>query len=50
VTTRVWSGKAIHELGKVEASNPGEIAEHAVANRLVKELAYKWWASHVLWR
>jgi hypothetical protein len=27
----------------------GEIAEYTVANRLVKELAYKWWASHVLW-
>jgi hypothetical protein len=26
----------------------GKIAEYAIANRLVKELAYKWWASHVL--
>ena len=28
----------------------GEIAEYTVANRLVTELAYNWWATHVLWR
>jgi hypothetical protein len=26
-----------------KASNPGKIAEYAVANRLVEEPAFKWW-------
>jgi hypothetical protein len=53
MTTRRWSGKAIHKLEKLKdlkASNPGEIAEYAVANRLVEEPAFKWWVPHVLRR
>ena len=32
----------------LKASNPVEVAEYAVANRLVKEPAFKWWVPHVI--
>jgi Reverse transcriptase (RNA-dependent DNA polymerase) len=37
-------------LADIKASNPVEVAEYAVANRLVEEPAYKWWVPHVIKR
>ena len=36
------------ELKDLKESNPVEIAEHAVANKLVEEPAFKWWVASVL--
>jgi hypothetical protein len=35
-------------LKDLKASNPVEVAEYAVANRLVEEPAFKWWVPHIL--
>ena len=35
-------------LKDIKDSNPIELAEYAVANRIDQEPAFKWWASHVL--
>lgn len=58
VTTRGWfllvqwrDGSASWEkLSDMKASNPVEVAEYAVANRLTEEPAFKWWVSHVIKR
>jgi hypothetical protein len=36
------------KLKDLKASNPVEITEYAVVNRLIEEPAFKWWAPHVL--
>ncbi|KAG7370061.1 reverse transcriptase RNA-dependent DNA polymerase [Nitzschia inconspicua] len=36
------------DLKDIKASNPLEVAEYVVANRLVEEPAFKWWVPHVL--
>jgi len=36
------------KLKDLKASNPVELAEYAVANRLTEELAFKWWVSETL--
>jgi hypothetical protein len=38
------------KLSDLKASNPIEVAEYAVANRIVKELAFKWWVPHTIKR
>jgi ribosomal protein L31E len=38
------------KLKDLKESNPIELAEYAVANRLVEEPAFKWWVPHVLRR
>jgi hypothetical protein len=58
VTTKGWfllvqwkDGSISWEnLKDLKASNPVEVAEYAVANRLVEEPAFKWWVPHVLRR
>jgi hypothetical protein len=35
-------------LKDLKASNPIELAEYAVANRIAEEPAFKWWVSHML--
>ncbi|KAG7369925.1 reverse transcriptase RNA-dependent DNA polymerase [Nitzschia inconspicua] len=55
-TTRGWQllvewkdgGSDWIDLKDIKASNPLEVAEYAVANRLVEEPAFKWWVPHVL--
>ena len=37
-------------LADLKASNPVEVAEYAVVNRLVEEPAFKWWVPHVIRR
>ena len=37
-------------MAELEASNPIELAEYAVANRIVEEPAFAWWVSDVLKR
>jgi hypothetical protein len=36
------------KLKDLKASNPIEVAEYAVANRLIEEPAFKCWAPHIL--
>jgi hypothetical protein len=36
------------KLKDLKASNPVKVAEYAIANRLIEEPAFKWWAPHVL--
>ena len=36
------------KLADLKASNPVEVAEYAVVNRLVEEPAFKWWVPHVI--
>ena len=36
------------KLSDLKASNPVEVAEYAVANRLVEQPAFKWWVPHVI--
>jgi hypothetical protein len=56
VTTRGWSllvqwkdgSSSWEKLKDIKVSNPIEVAEYAVANRLVEEPAFKWWVPHVL--
>jgi hypothetical protein len=58
VTTKGWSllvqlkdvSISWEKLKDLKASNPVEVAEYAVANRLVEEPAFKWWVPHVLRR
>jgi hypothetical protein len=38
------------KLADLKASNPIEVAEYAVVNRLVEEPAFKWWVPHVIKR
>jgi hypothetical protein len=47
-----WKDGSIRweKLKDLKASNPVEVAEYAVANRLVEEPAFKWWVPHVLQR
>jgi hypothetical protein len=35
-------------LKELKASNPIELAEYAVANKIVEEPAFAWWVKHVL--
>ena len=37
-------------LADLKQSNPIEVAEYAVVNRLVEEPAFKWWVPHVIKR
>jgi hypothetical protein len=56
VTTRGWfllvqwqdGSTSWEKLSDLKASNPVEVAEYAVANRLTEEPAFKWWVSHVI--
>jgi ribosomal protein L31E len=58
ITTRGWSllvqwkdgSISWEKLKDLKASNPIEVTEYAVANRLIEEPAFKWWAPHVLRR
>ena len=36
------------KLKDLKASNPIEVAEYAVANRIAEEPAFVWWVSHVI--
>jgi hypothetical protein len=36
------------KLKDLKASNPIKVAEYAIANRLIEEPAFKWWAPHIL--
>ena len=55
MTTRGWSllvqwkdgSTSWEKLKDLKASNPVEVAEYAVANRLVDEPAFKWWSVFV---
>jgi len=55
-TTRGWfllvqwkdGSVSWEKLSDLKASNPVEVAEYAVANRLVEEPAFKWWVPHVI--
>ena len=39
------------KLADLKASNPVEVAEYAVVNRLVEEPGFKWWVPNVIhWR
>jgi hypothetical protein len=38
------------DLKDLKASNPVEVAEYAVANKIVEEPAFKWWVANVLRR
>ena len=38
------------KLKGLKASNPIKLAEYAVANRLIDELAFKWWVPHTIWK
>ena len=56
VTTRGWSLQvqwkdgltSWEKLKDLKASNPVEVAEYAVANRLVDEPAFEWWVPHTM--
>ena len=37
-------------LKELKASNPIELAEYAVANKIVEEPAFAWWVKDVLWK
>ena len=58
VTTRGWhllvqwrdGSMSWEKLADLKESNPVELAEYAVANRIVDEPAFKWWVPHVLRR
>ena len=59
ITTRGWKIQVEWKDGttdwvpknKLKAPNPMELAEYAVANRIVEEPAFAWWVSDVLkWR
>jgi hypothetical protein len=36
------------KLKDLKASNPIKVTEYAIANRLIKEPAFKWWAPNIL--
>jgi hypothetical protein len=56
VTTKGWfllvqwkdGSSSWEKLNDLKASNPIEVAEYAVANRIADEPAFKYWVSHVL--
>ena len=56
VTTRGWEllvqwkdgSVSWEKLKNLKESNPVEVAEYAVANRIVEEPAFKWWVPHTL--
>ena len=58
VTTRGWyllvlwrdGSTSWERLSDLKESNPIEVAEYAVANRLTEEPAFKWWVSNVIKR
>jgi hypothetical protein len=58
VTTRGWKllvqwkdgSSSWEHLKDLKESNPIEVAEYAVANRIAEEPAFKWWVSNVLRR
>jgi hypothetical protein len=58
VMTRGWSllvqwkdgSISWEKLKNLKASDPVEVAEYTVANRLVEEPAFKWWVPHDLQR
>jgi hypothetical protein len=55
ITTQGWfllvqwrdGSTSWEKLKGLKASNPVEVAEYAVVNRLVEEPAFKWWVPHV---
>jgi ribosomal protein L31E len=57
-TTRGWfllvqwkdGSVSWEKLSDLKASNPVQVTEYAVANRLVEEPAFKWWVPHVIKR
>jgi Reverse transcriptase (RNA-dependent DNA polymerase) len=57
-TTRGWfflvqwrdGSSSWEKLKDLKASNPVEVAEYAVVNRIVEEPAFKWWVPHVIRR
>jgi hypothetical protein len=58
ITTQGWfllvqwrdGSTSWEKLKDLKASNPVEVAEYAVVNRLVEEPAFKWWVPHVIRR
>jgi hypothetical protein len=46
----MWKDQSMSwvKLKDLKAPNPIELAEYAVANRIVEEPAFKWWVSHML--
>jgi hypothetical protein len=46
----LWKDKLTSwvKLKDLKVSNPVELAEYAVANRIVEEPAFKWWVSNTL--
>jgi hypothetical protein len=44
----LWKDKFWVKLKDLKASNPIELAEHAVANWIAEEPAFKWWVSNTL--
>jgi hypothetical protein len=38
----LWTATSCHPLKELKASNPVEVAEYAVANRLLEEPAFSW--------
>jgi hypothetical protein len=58
ITTKGWfllvqwrSGSTSWEkLKDLKASNPVEVTEYAVVNRLIEEPAFKWWVLHIIHR
>jgi hypothetical protein len=46
----LWKDKSTSwvKLKDLKASNPVELAEYAVANRIAEEPAFKWWVSNTL--
>jgi hypothetical protein len=46
----MWKDRSTswEKLKDLKASNPIELAEYAVANRIAEEPAFKWWVSHTL--
>jgi hypothetical protein len=58
ITTRGWELKVLWKDGttnwvplrNLKESNPVQVAEYAVANKLVEEPAFAWWVKHILRR
>jgi hypothetical protein len=56
ITTRGWfllvqwkdGSLSWEKLKDLKASNPVEVTEYAIANRLIEEPAFKWWVPHDL--
>jgi hypothetical protein len=45
-----WKDSSIswEKLKDLKASNPVKVTKYAIANRIIEEPAFKWWAPHVL--